>query len=119
MQAANILDCPIGLLPQHELFGTFDGAVLMSHNLQMDAEALAVLQTSSVDYLALLGPESRKAAVLELAGLGDTKLNLPVAGPAGLNLGGELPESLALSILAQCHATLYKADAQAFCDLPL
>ncbi|MDG1164411.1 MAG: XdhC family protein [Porticoccaceae bacterium] len=119
MQAANILDCPIGLLPQHELFGTFDGAVLMSHNLQMDAEALAVLQTSSVDYLALLGPESRKAAVLELAGLGDTKLNLPVAGPAGLNLGGELPESLALSILAQCHAALYKADAQAFCDLPL
>ena len=111
MDAANILDCAIAELPDHRLFGTFNAAVIMSHNLQMDAEALRVLQNSSVDYLALLGPESRKAVVIELAGLDSAKLRIPLAGPAGLNLGGELPESLALSILSQCHAVLHSADA--------
>ncbi|MDA9346050.1 XdhC family protein [Porticoccaceae bacterium] len=117
MDASNVLDCSVTQLASHKLFGSFNAAVLISHNLQIDADALAVLQASSIEYLALLGPESRKAAVIELSGLPLAQHRIPVAGPAGLNLGGELPESLALSILAQCHAVLYGADAQAFSDL--
>lgn len=112
MDADNILDCSISKLAEHGLFDTFDAAVMMSHNLHMDAEALKVLQNSCVGYLALLGPPSRRAAVIELAGMQDSTLLIPVAGPAGINLGGELPESLALSILSQCHAVLHSANAQ-------
>lgn len=112
MDAANILDCAIAKLADHSLFDSFNAAVIMSHNLPMDAEALRILQGSCVDYLALLGPESRKAVVIELASLSAATFRIPVAGPAGLNLGGELPESLALSILSQCHAVLHSADAQ-------
>ena len=35
-----------------------------------------------------------------------------VNGPVGLDIGGELPESIALSILAQCHAVLYGASGE-------
>ena len=114
LDADNVLDCPLQRLPEHPLYPSFNAAILMSHNLQMDAEALISLQSSQLEYLALLGPDSRKVTVMELAGLSSAQLRLPVAGPAGLNLGGELPESLALSILAQCHAVLHDADAQPF-----
>ena len=64
MSVDNILDCPVSKLPEHWLFDTFDAAILMSHNLQMDAQALSVLQGSRADYLALLGPQSRRASVI-------------------------------------------------------
>ena len=37
-----------------------DAAVLMSHNIQIDAEALKALQSLPIKYLALLGHISRK-----------------------------------------------------------
>lgn len=110
LDAARLLSCPIEQLADHSLFKHFKAAVVMSHNLSMDADALNLLQSAALEYLALLGPESRKQAVLKLAGLSNSALSAPLHGPAGLALGGELPESLALSILAQCHAVLHHAD---------
>src|SRR5690606_11460927 len=49
------------------------------------------------------GPARRRREVLELAGLPEQRLSIPVHGPAGLDLGAELPEGVALSILAECH----------------
>jgi xanthine dehydrogenase accessory factor len=34
-------------------------------------------------------------------------LTRQVNGPVGLDIGGELPESIALAVLAQCHSVLY------------
>jgi len=84
----------------------------MSHNLQMDADTIRALQGSAIEYLALLGPVSRKQQVLALAQLEEQELCIPLAGPAGLNLGAELPEGIALSILAECHAVLQGAAGQ-------
>ncbi len=86
-----------------------DAAVIMSHNLTIDAEALRLCQTAGLDYLALLGPRHRYQQVLELAGLEESSLQTPVSAPAGLDIGGQLPESIALSILAECHGVLHQA----------
>ncbi|MFT6951851.1 MAG: xanthine dehydrogenase accessory factor, partial [Paraglaciecola sp.] len=41
-----------------------------------------------------------------------TDLIKPLANPVGLRLGGELPESIALSMLAEAHAYIEQADGQ-------
>ena len=70
------------------------------------------MQGSAIEYLALLGPVARKQQVLALAQLDERNLAVPIAGPAGLNLGAELPEGIALSILAECHAVLQGTTGQ-------
>nr|WP_320136646.1 XdhC family protein [uncultured Amphritea sp.] len=89
-----------------------DAVVVMSHNLELDAQALACCQNSGLSYLALLGPQHRYKQVLALSGLTEQQLTCPVSAPAGLDIGGQLPESIALSILAECHATLHQSQSQ-------
>jgi len=84
----------------------FDAAIVMTHNINLDAKAVVALSSSNIKYLALLGPAHRKQQVLIQANLQSEALPFPIAGPAGLDIGGELPESIALSILSECHATL-------------
>ena len=94
-------------LPEFAGRYSVDAAVLMAHNIALDAEGLAALQSVDLKYLAMLGPLSRQRQVLKAAGLEKEQLKTPVAGPAGLNIGGELPESIALAIVAECHCCLY------------
>lgn len=108
----SILRCAPKALVNEKLFEHFDAAIVMTHNLQLDADALTALQQSSINYLALLGPTSRKQQVLDIAGLDEDKLAIAIAGPAGLRLGGELPEEIALSLLAECQAVVKQMDAQ-------
>lgn len=83
-----------------------DAAMIMTHNISLDAEALSAACASDLIYIGLLGPAHRKQRVLDKAGLGaDPRLH----GPMGLAIGGELPESVALSALAQCHQVLAAA----------
>ncbi len=98
-------------LLQHLLEKPADAAVLMTHSVAMDAHALSNLQKVDLRYLALLGPPHRRREVLELAGLGEADLRSPVYGPAGLDIGADLPESIALAILAEAHACLMQRDA--------
>lgn len=96
-----------------ELLMQVDAVVVAHHNLALDAAALAQLQVRQLlnPYIGLLGPAKRKADVLALAGLSEAQLRYPVAGPMGLALGGDLPESIALSVLAECHARLFGSSA--------
>ncbi len=88
------------------LLAMIDAAVVMNHNIDMDAQALNVLRRSQVRYIALLGPRHRCQRVLEAGALRPQQLPAKLASPAGFNIGGELPESIALATLAQCHAAL-------------
>lgn len=96
-----------------ELLMQVDAVVVAHHNLALDAAALAQLQARQLlnPYIGLLGPAKRKADVLALTGLSEAQLRYPVAGPMGLALGGDLPESIALSVLAECHARLFGSSA--------
>lgn len=97
-----------------------NAAILMSHNVVIDAQALKALSTSKLQYLALLGPENRRQQVVAQAKIQtniagackNTSLPFKFAGPSGLDIGGTLPESIALSILSECHASLYGKKAQ-------
>jgi xanthine/CO dehydrogenase XdhC/CoxF family maturation factor len=90
-----------------------DAAVLMAHSIDIDSAGLRQLHASELRYLALLGPRHRYRKVLDCAGLGESELGCPISAPAGLPIGGQLPESIALSILAECHAVLHQQQAQA------
>lgn len=83
-----------------------DAAVIMSHHVDLDASALMALNGSGLTYMAVLGPVNRRERVLGEAGLDMTQCQPRLAGPAGLDLGADLPETIALSILAECQACL-------------
>lgn len=89
-----------------------DAAVLMSHNIDLDAQALLNIHLCSLKHIALLGPLHRYHQVLERAAISESLLGCPVSGPAGLKIGGQLPESIALSILSECHAVLHSQAAK-------
>lgn len=87
-----------------------DAAVLMTHHLGKDAAWLNVLSKhhECIRYIAMIGPLKRRDWVLDVCqkefGMEDsTWLKARVYSPAGFEIGGDTPESVALSILAQAH----------------
>lgn len=80
--------------------------MVMTHNIDLDASALQALRGMPLSYIGLLGPAHRKARVLASSGVAEHSLAVPIDGPMGIPLGGELPESVALSAVAQCHRAL-------------
>ncbi len=93
-----------------------NAAILMSHNVAIDAQALQALASTKLQYVALLGPNNRKQQVIAQAKvqehIEEQALPFIISGPAGLDIGGTLPESIALSILTECHASLFNRNAQ-------
>ncbi|CAM3276554.1 XdhC family protein [Shewanella violacea] len=107
---AKIVKHPIENLPDN-FVKNLDGVIIMQHNLELDAKALvfACQASDKIKYIALLGPVHRRDKVLEKAGLLLADFSCSFAAPAGIALGGELPESVALSILSQCHGVFHEA----------
>jgi len=79
-----------------------DAAVVMYHHLEHDAACLARLAGQPPPYIGLLGPRARRDRLLAEIGAPD----LAVHGPAGLDIGAELPEAIALAIMGEIHARL-------------
>jgi xanthine/CO dehydrogenase XdhC/CoxF family maturation factor len=83
-------------------------ALVMSHNLDVDRDHLAMLIRSAVRYIGVLGPAARTQRLLDQLGIhGDPRLHAPV----GLALGAEGPEQIALSIVAELQAVQARARA--------
>ncbi len=80
-----------------------DAVVVMSHHLENDAAYLGALVATRARYIGVLGPRARRDEVMARAGVAD---DARLHGPAGLDIGADLPESIALAILAQAHAVL-------------
>ncbi|WP_042145590.1 MULTISPECIES: XdhC family protein [unclassified Pseudoalteromonas] len=89
-----------------------DAIVIMHHNVSLDAQALNLANDSKAKYIGLLGPQHRTEKVFSQAGLTPLTFKKPLANPIGLDLGGELPESIALSILSQAHAKIENSTAK-------
>jgi len=81
-----------------------DAAIVMNHRARADREALEALASCDVGYVGLLGPRARREElVAQLAPAAREALLPRLHGPAGLDLGGEGPEAIALSIAAALH----------------
>lgn len=89
--------------------------VVMTHRFEADVDILARLLRSPVRYIGLLGPKDRgKKVIAQLRERGMTFTPDELAklhSPIGLDLGGERPVEIALSIIAQIQsiATGYSA----------
>jgi xanthine/CO dehydrogenase XdhC/CoxF family maturation factor len=95
-------------------------AKIMTHNFTQDRELLRVLLPRPLRYLGVLGPKSRMERLLQaLADDGCTFADHHVArlrGPAGLDLGAETPEEIAVSIIGEMQAVLAGRDGGALRD---
>lgn len=96
-------------LPDHIPADLQTAAVIMTHNFGRDLAALDRLLPLRLPYLGLLGPRKRHAELLahytEFRELDPSGL-APLHAPAGLDLGSEAPEEIALSIISEIAAVL-------------
>ncbi len=76
-------------------------AVVKSHNYGRDFSALRKLLPLNLPYLGLVGPRKRRDQLLhDLLEVG-ISINAGFFAPAGLDLGAESPEEIALSIISE------------------
>ena len=87
-------------------------AIVMTHNFGRDLLALDRLVPLRLRYVGLLGPRKRHAELLaRLSEYRSLDFNAEVGtlfGPAGLDIGSEAPEEIALSIVSEVAAVLSK-----------
>jgi xanthine dehydrogenase accessory factor len=83
-----------------------DAAVVMSHHLRSDAGYLGALAAAGPGYVGLLGPQARRARLLDELGARARGLHGRLRGPVGLDLGAATPEAIALAVVAEIHALL-------------
>lgn len=90
------------LLPALLARAHFNAALVMNHNVHLDARCLAGLAASDVAYVGLLGPPARRDDLLaEIGADCSDRLRARLHAPVGLALGGEGAEAIALAIVAQ------------------
>jgi xanthine dehydrogenase accessory factor len=79
-------------------------AIVMSHSFAQDTFFLESLLQQPLGYLGVLG--SRRRTLDLLARLGRDAMPPELHAPAGLDIGAETPEQIALSILSEVQACL-------------
>lgn len=91
--------------------------VVMTHNYLRDRALLNAILPSEAGYIGMLGPKNRSDRILkelreESASISNDQLER-MYGPAGLDLGTETPEEIALSICSEIQAVMHGRSATA------
>ncbi len=88
-----------------------DSCVLMTHSYEQDRTLLEGLISLRPRYLGILGSRHRSSLLLSEAssalGISLEQSCAGVFAPVGLNLGGDGPEAIALSIISEIQALLH------------
>jgi xanthine/CO dehydrogenase XdhC/CoxF family maturation factor len=82
-----------------------DAAVVMSHNYDQDVMHLRALLAAGVAYIGVLGPRRRTQRMLEELGV-SAKDAASLHAPAGLDIGAETANEIALAIVAEVQAVM-------------
>lgn len=78
-------------------------AVIMTHHYRYDFPLLQTLAPLNLPYLGLLGPKQRGERLRQDANLPESCV---IHSPVGLDLGGDGPNAVALSIIAEIQAVI-------------
>jgi len=87
-------------------------AVIKTHNYGRDYAALEKLLPLGLPYVALLGPRLRRDQLLHTLLETGLEVRSQLFSPAGLDLGAESPEQIALAIVAEIQSVFAAASAQ-------
>jgi xanthine dehydrogenase accessory factor len=94
--------------------------ILMTHSYVKDLEHLFALKESRPAYIGLLGPSNRRERMLndlieKYPDLDESVFDL-IFGPAGLNIGAETPQEIALSICAEILSVIRGQEPKSLKD---
>jgi xanthine/CO dehydrogenase XdhC/CoxF family maturation factor len=107
-QATEVLAMQAGVLSQLGITAQ-DAVVLMSHSYEQDREWLAAVLPVAPRYLGLLGARHRSSLLVSeasaMTGIPVSECCERIYAPVGLDLGGEGPEAIALSVIAEVQAS--------------
>jgi xanthine/CO dehydrogenase XdhC/CoxF family maturation factor len=105
VEAASIDDAP-------QNFDSWTAAIVKTHHYGRDFAALQKLVPRGLRYLGLIGPRRRRdqllADLVDITGPIDAEL----FAPAGLDLGAETPEEIALAVIAEIQSVFAAASAE-------
>ena len=105
IEAESIADAPQNL-------DAWTAAIVKTHNYGRDFSALQKLVPLGLRYLGLIGPRRRRdqllADLFDITGPIDAEL----FAPAGLDLGAETPEEIALAIVAEIQSVFAAASVE-------
>ena len=91
-------------------------AIVKSHNYGRDFAALCQLLKLDLAYVGLLGPRKRRDQLLNAVLDEGIAIDAEVFAPAGLDLGAETPEELALAVVSEIQAVFAGASAESLRD---
>lgn len=91
-------------------------AVVKSHNYGRDFAALRHLLQLELPYVGLLGPRKRRDQLLGALLDDGVSLDSELFAPAGLDLGAETPEEIAVAIIAEIQTVLADASGESLRD---
>ena len=91
-------------------------AIVKSHNYGRDFAALCHLLKLDLPYVGLLGPRKRREQLLNAVLDEGIAIGADVFGPAGLDLGAETPEELALALVSEIQSVFAGATAEPLRD---
>ncbi|PGL71057.1 XdhC/CoxI family protein [Bacillus sp. AFS055030] len=86
---------PSEIIPRLQLT-TSDSAIIITHQFQKDKEILNHLLNINLKYLGVLGGKKRIQRLMD-----GKKVDSEINSPAGLQIGAEGPEEIAISIIAE------------------
>jgi xanthine/CO dehydrogenase XdhC/CoxF family maturation factor len=78
--------------------------IMMTHNFPFDQRILPAILARKPRYLGMLGPRTRAESLFE--GVGEELAASDIHAPVGLDIGGDAPEAIALSIVAEIQAVV-------------
>jgi xanthine/CO dehydrogenase XdhC/CoxF family maturation factor len=87
-------------------------AIVKSHNYGRDFAALCQLLKLDLPYVGLLGPRKRRDQLLNAVLDEGIAIDAELFAPAGLDLGAETPEELALALVSEIQAVFAGASAE-------
>lgn len=85
-------------------FDAWTAVVVKTHNYGRDYAALEKFLPLGLPYLALLGPRRRRDQLLYVLVEAGVTIRSQLFAPAGLDIGAESPEEIALAIVAEIQA---------------